>query len=43
MEIPLDEIGRISAESIVKKLNGIEETSEEISVPCRLIIRKSIF
>jgi LacI family transcriptional regulator len=43
MEIPLEEIGRISADLIVKKINGTEEKSEEISVPCRLIIRKSIF
>jgi LacI family transcriptional regulator len=42
MEIPLEEIGRRSAEVLVKKIDGREIETNDIKIPCRLIERKSV-
>ena len=42
MEIPLEEIGRKSAEVLLKKIDGKEIETNDIKIPCRLIERKSV-
>lgn len=42
MEIPLEEIGRKSAEVLLRKIDGKEIETNDIKIPCRLIERKSV-
>ena len=42
MEIPLEEIGRKSAQVLLKKISGTEIKTNDIKIPCRLIERQSV-
>ena len=42
MEIPLEEIGRQSAQVLLKKIDGAEIKDNDIKIPCRLIERASV-
>ena len=42
MDIPLEEIGRQSAQVLLKKINGTQIPDNDIKIPCRLIERKSV-
>ena len=42
MEIPLVEIGREAAKSLLKKIDGKEIANNDIKIPCRLIERASV-
>ena len=47
-ELPLGEIGKISAELLVSKLENVDADNDEakrktvIKVPCKMVIRKSV-
>ena len=49
MELPLREIGRISAEQLLNKINHTEDNVDDkvetdvIKVPCELILRDSVY
>ncbi|MBR6340760.1 MAG: LacI family DNA-binding transcriptional regulator [Treponema sp.] len=42
MDIPLEEIGRQSAQVLLKKIDGTQIPDNDIKIPCRLIERKSV-
>ena len=42
MEIPLEEIGRQSAQVLLKKIDGTQIQDNDIKIPCRLIERASV-
>ena len=49
MELPLREIGRISAEQLLDKINSVKENADEndeikvVKVPCKMIVRDSVY
>lgn len=42
MDIPLEEIGRKSAQVLLKKISGAQIDDNDIKIPCRLIERASV-